>query len=140
MDKLSNQKKEMGRINLTKKKNIIHIYASFQDWRRKQQPTPVFLPGESHGWRSSVGYNPRVAKSRTQLSDFTSLQDCPYIYLYLSCSFFIWLSSYCLVFFYCNLQESCQNFFQNKPSGNRLPQVLFGNISSSCLKDISYQI
>ena len=40
-------------------------------WRRKWQPTPVFLPGESHGWRSLVGYSPRVAKSRTQLSDFT---------------------------------------------------------------------
>ena len=38
-------------------------------WRRKWQPTPVFLPGKSHGWRSLVGY--RVAKSRTQLSDFT---------------------------------------------------------------------
>ena len=27
-------------------------------WRRKQQPTPVLLPGESHGWRSLVGYSP----------------------------------------------------------------------------------
>ena len=26
-------------------------------WRRKWQPTPVFLPGKSHGWRSLVGYN-----------------------------------------------------------------------------------
>ena len=42
-------------------------------WRRKWQPTPVFLPGESHGWRSLVGYSPRVAKSQTRLSDFTSL-------------------------------------------------------------------
>ena len=24
-------------------------------WRRAWQPTPVFLPGESHGWRSLVG-------------------------------------------------------------------------------------
>ena len=24
-------------------------------WRRKWQPTPVFLPGKSHGWRSPVG-------------------------------------------------------------------------------------
>ena len=42
-------------------------------WRRKWQPTPVFLPRESHGWRSLVGYSPRGAKSRTRLSDFTSL-------------------------------------------------------------------
>ena len=27
-------------------------------WRRKWQPTPVFLPGEFHGWRSLVGYSP----------------------------------------------------------------------------------
>ena len=25
---------------------------------RKWQPTPVFFPGESHGWRSLVGYSP----------------------------------------------------------------------------------
>ena len=27
-------------------------------WRRAQQPTPVFLPGESHGQRSLVDYSP----------------------------------------------------------------------------------
>ena len=27
-------------------------------WRRKWQPTPVFLPGKSHGWKSLVGYSP----------------------------------------------------------------------------------
>ena len=27
-------------------------------WRRKWQPTPVVLPGESHGQRSLVGYSP----------------------------------------------------------------------------------
>ena len=27
-------------------------------WRRKWQPTPVLLPGESHGGRSLVGYIP----------------------------------------------------------------------------------
>jgi len=27
-------------------------------WRRKWQPTPVFLPGKSHGWRSMTGYSP----------------------------------------------------------------------------------
>ena len=27
-------------------------------WRRKWQPTPVFLPGKSHGQRSLVGYSP----------------------------------------------------------------------------------
>ena len=29
-----------------------------EPWRREWQPTPVFLPGESHGQRSLVGYSP----------------------------------------------------------------------------------
>ena len=40
-------------------------------WRRKWQPTPVLLPGESHGGRSLGATVHGVAKSRTQLSDFT---------------------------------------------------------------------
>ena len=31
-------------------------------WRRKWQPPPVFLPGESHGRRSLAGYSPRGRK------------------------------------------------------------------------------
>ena len=31
-------------------------------WRRKWQPTPVFLPGQSHGQRSPRGYSPRGRK------------------------------------------------------------------------------
>ena len=27
-------------------------------WRREWQPTPVFVPGESHGQRSLMGYSP----------------------------------------------------------------------------------
>ena len=33
-------------------------------WRRAWQPTPVFLPGESHGQRSLEGYSPQ---GRTEL-------------------------------------------------------------------------
>ena len=29
---------------------------TFMHWRRKWQPTPVFLPGESQGWGSLVGF------------------------------------------------------------------------------------
>ena len=32
-------------------------------WKRKWQPTPVFLPGESHRQRSPVGCSPRGRKS-----------------------------------------------------------------------------
>ena len=31
-------------------------------WRRKWQPTPVFLPGEFHGQRSLVSYSPWGSK------------------------------------------------------------------------------
>ena len=39
---------------------VIHLInkTSTKDWRRKWQPTPVFLPGESHGRRSLVGCSP----------------------------------------------------------------------------------
>ena len=41
-------------------------------WRRKWQPTPVFLPGKSHGQRGLVGDSPwGHTKSQTRLSDFT---------------------------------------------------------------------
>jgi len=43
------------------KPNYIVCYAKYS-WRRKWQPTPVFLPGESHGRRSLVGYSPRGRK------------------------------------------------------------------------------
>ena len=36
-------------------------------WRRVWQPIPVFLPGESHGQRSLVGYSP----GRCKESDMT---------------------------------------------------------------------
>ena len=41
-------------------------------WKRKWQPTPVFLPGKSHGHRSLVGYSPWGCKSWTWLSDSTT--------------------------------------------------------------------
>ena len=36
-------------------------------WRRAWQPASVFLPGESHGQRSLVGYSPWCHKSQTRL-------------------------------------------------------------------------
>ena len=41
-------------------------------WRRQWHPTPVLLPGKSHGRRSLVGCSPwGREESNTQLSDFT---------------------------------------------------------------------
>ena len=38
-------------------------------WRRKRQPTPILLPGESHGQRSLASYSPWGHKSQTQFSE-----------------------------------------------------------------------
>ena len=41
------------RVNMTER---LHFHFSlFMRWRRKWQPTPVFLPVESQGWGSLVG-------------------------------------------------------------------------------------
>ena len=47
-------------------------------WRRKWQPTPVPLPGESHGGRSLVGYRlwDRKESDTTERLHFTSLLLC----------------------------------------------------------------
>ena len=44
--------------------------------RRKWQPTPVFLLGKSHGWRSLVGHSPQGHKEldMTEWFHFTSIQ------------------------------------------------------------------
>ena len=40
-------------------------------WKKAWQPTPVFLPGESHGQRGLAVYSPWGHKSQTQLSEST---------------------------------------------------------------------
>ena len=47
-------------------------------WRRKWQPTPVLLPGESSGQRSLVGYSPRGCKSLMQLKQL-SMHACLFL-------------------------------------------------------------
>ena len=47
-------------------------------WRRKWQPTPVLLPGKSHGQRSLVGCSPwgREELDRTERPDFHFSLSC----------------------------------------------------------------
>ena len=40
-------------------------------WRMAGQPIPVFLPGESHGQRSLVGYSPWVRKESDTTEQLT---------------------------------------------------------------------
>ena len=42
-------------------------------WKREWQPTPVFLPGKSHGKRSLVGYSPWGCKESDTLTFNSSL-------------------------------------------------------------------
>ena len=52
---------EPGRLQSVGSQRVGHNRAislslfTFMHWRRKWQPTPVFLPGESQGWQSLVG-------------------------------------------------------------------------------------
>ena len=43
-------------------------------WSRKWQPTPVFLPGESHGQRSLAGCGPWDHKSQILLKQLSTAQ------------------------------------------------------------------
>ena len=52
---------EPGRLQFMGLLRVEHVWATslslftFMHWRRKWQPTPIFLPGEPQGWRSLVG-------------------------------------------------------------------------------------
>ena len=52
---------EPGRLQSMGSRRVGHNWVTslslftYMHWRRKWQPTPVFLPGESQGWRSLVG-------------------------------------------------------------------------------------
>ena len=45
---------ECRNLSIVNSQTYLHT-ATFMHWRRKWQPTPVFLPGESQGRRSLVG-------------------------------------------------------------------------------------
>ena len=54
-------REEPGRLQSMGSWRVRHDWATslslftFMHWRRKWQPTPLFLPGESQGWGSLVG-------------------------------------------------------------------------------------
>ena len=71
------------------------VVSSLTFWRRKWQPTPVFLPGESHGRRNLVGYSPwgRTELDTTEAT-WQQQQQQPYIYI---CNTF-WVYTHSLSF------------------------------------------
>ena len=74
---------EPGGLQSMGSRKVRHDWATslslftFMHWRRKWQPTPVFLPGESQGrgawWASVYG----VAQSRTRLKRLSSSSSSP---------------------------------------------------------------
>jgi len=69
---------EPGRLQSMGLRRVGHDWATslslftFMHWRRKWQPTPVFLPGESQGWGSLMGAVYGLAQSPTRLKWLSS--------------------------------------------------------------------
>ena len=70
---------EPGRVQSVGSLRVGHDWATslslftLMQWRRQWQPTPVLLPGESHGRRSLVGYHlqGRTESDTTEATAFT---------------------------------------------------------------------
>ena len=54
----SSQVAQLAQHSLQCKRPRCNLWVRKVPWRRKWQPTPVFLPGKSHGQRSLGGYGP----------------------------------------------------------------------------------
>ena len=69
---------EPGRLQSMGLLRVGHEWATslslftFLHWRRKRQPTPVFLPGESQGQRNLLGAIYGVTQSQTRLTQLSS--------------------------------------------------------------------
>ena len=69
---------EPGRLQSTGSRRVGHNWVTslslftFLQWRRKWQPTPVFLPGESQGWGRWWAAIYGVTQSRTRLKRLSS--------------------------------------------------------------------
>ena len=76
---------EPDRLQSTGSLRVGHDWAAslslftFIHWRKKGQPTPVFLPGESQGWGSLVGC--RLWGRRVR-HDWSGLAERGYFYLF----------------------------------------------------------
>ena len=74
---------EPGRLQTMGSRRVRHDWATslslfpFMHWRRKWQPTPVFLPGESQGRGSLVAAIYGVSQSWTRLKRLSSSSSSP---------------------------------------------------------------
>ena len=72
-------------------------------WRKAWQPTPVFWPGESHGWRSLAGCSPwdRKESDTTEVTAGTYVLCSPGIQLLLL-MYYVYLQR-----IYCRVNDPC---------------------------------
>ena len=57
---------------------VFNLWVGNIPWRRKWQPTPVFLPGKFHGQRSLAGYSPwdrKESDTTERLTHFSHLNN-----------------------------------------------------------------
>ena len=85
---------EPGRLQSMDSRRVGHNWATslslftFLHWRKKWQPTPVFLPGESQGWGSLVGCRLWGHTERTQLKWLSSSTSSNPLHYVFPCSCF----------------------------------------------------
>ena len=82
----SRQVSKEGIVGAQRKLTWLSLF-TFMHWRRKWQPTPVFLPGESQGRRACWAAVYGVAQSRTWLKwlSSSSRENCPTCALMVHC-------------------------------------------------------
>ena len=71
----------MERICLQCKRPKFNNWVRKIPWRKAQQPTPVFLPGESYGQRSLAGYSHGFTES--YMTEATAFKHMEFMHLYL---------------------------------------------------------
>ena len=78
----SSKKALMYRICQQCRRHGFDPWVGKNPWRRKWQPTPVFLPGKSHGQRSLVSTVHEIAKNQTWLSNWKTTKTNKKVYIY----------------------------------------------------------
>ena len=93
-----------------------HSLFTFMHWRRKWQPTPVFLPGESQGRGSLVGCRlwGRTESDMTEATQQQQQQHQLFTFFQLCCGQFIHSS------------QSCCHAYLQVPSYPRITRCLIG--------------
>ena len=85
-------------------------------WNRKWQPTPVFLPGKSHGQRNLVGYSPWGCKELDTTEEACNID----VYVFIHISTYIYTIR--VKIYTCNFFLSPERTLFTHNSAQTLPQ------------------